>query len=103
MHAVARLVFHKHILNIQASWLKLGLSGLEICLNAGVNDIGGSLMNETITRAAGAVHGQEMIPENLVSTIRSIGREPRQRATLYGTPELHKGFNAEPVKMALSE
>jgi len=105
MHAVARLVFHKHIPNIQASWVKLGLSGLETCLNAGVNDIGGSLMNETITRAAGAVHGQEMTPETLVSTIRSIGREPRQRTTLYETPapdRLHKGFDVPPVKVAIN-
>lgn len=102
MHAVARLVFHKHIVNIQASWVKLGLSGLEICLKAGANDIGGSLMNETITRSAGAVHGQEMAPEMLVSTITAIGRQPQQRTTLYQTPtaeRLDKGFNVPPVKV----
>lgn len=102
MHAVARLVFHKHLVNIQASWVKLGMSGLDICLKAGVNDIGGSLMNETITRSAGAVHGQEMSPENLVSSIRANGREPQQRTTLYQIPSterLNKGFNAPPVQV----
>ncbi|MDX1514635.1 MAG: 5-amino-6-(D-ribitylamino)uracil--L-tyrosine 4-hydroxyphenyl transferase CofH, partial [Gammaproteobacteria bacterium] len=65
MHAVARLVFHEHIPNIQASWVKLGPIGLKRCLAAGANDVGGSLMNETITRSAGAAHGQEMPPERL--------------------------------------
>jgi len=86
MHAVARLVFHAHIPNIQASWVKLGGEGLKTCLNAGVNDVGGTLMDETITRAAGAVHGQEMRPEHLEKIIRDAGREPRMRTTLYATP-----------------
>ena len=86
MHAVSRLVFHAHIPNIQASWVKLGPDGLHHCLRAGVNDVGGTLMNETITRSAGAIHGQEMPPETLESLIRDIGRVPRQRTTLYGTP-----------------
>ena len=85
MHAVARLVFNGLINNIQASWVKLGHNGVEACLNAGVNDVGGTLMNETITRAAGATHGQETSPQQMDSLIRAMNREPRQRTTLYHT------------------
>jgi FO synthase len=83
MHAVARLVLHPVITNIQTSWVKMGTGGAAACLKAGANDLGGTLMNESITRAAGAVHGQEMPPENMEELIRSLGREPRQRTTLY--------------------
>jgi FO synthase len=83
MHAVARLVYHGLIDNIQASWVKMGRAGVAACLNAGVNDAGGSLMNESITRAAGSGHGQEWAPENMVEQIRSMGRQPRMRTTLY--------------------
>ena len=69
MHAVARLVFHHHLPNIQVSWVKMGPAGLQRCLGAGANDVGGSLMNETITRSAGAAHGQEMPPERLETLI----------------------------------
>ena len=83
MHAVARLVLHPHITNIQASWVKLGPEGLAACLSAGVNDIGGTLMNETITRSAGAEHGQEMTPERMEALLTDLGRPARQRTTLY--------------------
>jgi FO synthase len=83
MHAVARLVLHPVITNIQTSWVKMGIGGIAACLEAGANDLGGTLMNESITRAAGAVHGQEMPPEAMEALIRSLGREPRQRTTLY--------------------
>jgi FO synthase len=83
MHAVARLVLHPVITNIQTSWVKMGTGGAAACLKAGANDLGGTLMNESITRAAGAVHGQEMPPESMEALIRSLGREPRQRTTLY--------------------
>lgn len=86
MHAVARLALHPHFRNIQASWVKMGPEGVRACLNAGVNDLGGTLMNETITRAAGASHGQEMPPEEMERMIRSLGRAPRQRTTLYADP-----------------
>jgi FO synthase len=86
MHAVARLALHPHITNIQASWVKLGVSGAQACLRSGANDLGGTLMNESISRAAGASHGQEMPPERMEAAIRAIGREPRQRTTLYGIP-----------------
>ena len=83
MHAVARLVFHGLIDNIQASWAKMGREGVAACLNAGVNDLGGSLMNESITRAAGSGHGQEWAPAQMEAQIRAAGRVPRMRTTLY--------------------
>jgi FO synthase len=84
MHAVSRLVFHGLIDNIQASWVKMGREGVAACLNAGVNDLGGSLMNESITRAAGSGHGQEWAPTLIEAQIRNAGRRPRMRTTLYG-------------------
>src|ERR671936_704815 len=84
MHAVARLVLHPLISNIQASWVKMGPDGVKACLHAGVNDLGGTLMNESISRAAGATHGQEMTPAMIEALIRSAGRTPRQRTTVYG-------------------
>ncbi len=84
MHAVARLVLDPVITNIQASWVKLGPEGAARCLSAGVNDLGGSLMNESITRAAGSVHGQEMTPEKMETLISRSGHFPVQRNTLYG-------------------
>ncbi len=84
MHAVARLVLHPLVPNIQVSWVKLGEAGVTDCLNAGANDLGGTLTNESISRAAGASHGQEMVPDSMSRLIKSIGRSPRQRNTLYG-------------------
>jgi FO synthase len=83
MHAVARLVLHPYLTNIQTSWVKMGRKGAAACLSAGANDLGGTLMNESITRAAGAIHGQEMAPEAMEALILSIGRQPRQRTTFY--------------------
>ena len=85
MHAVARLVLDPHITNIQTSWVKMGPDGARACLDAGANDLGGTLMNESITRAAGASHGEEMAPERMEALIASIGRRPRQRTTLYAS------------------
>ena len=84
LHAVARLALHPWITNIQASWVKLGVDGAQACLRAGANDLGGTLMNESISRAAGADHGQELPPERMEAAIREIGRIPLQRTTLYG-------------------
>jgi FO synthase len=84
VHAVARIVLHPEIPSIQASWVKLGPEGVRACLAAGANDVGGTLMNESITRAAGAAHGQEFPPAELEALIRAAGREPWQRNTLYG-------------------
>jgi FO synthase len=105
MHAVARLALHPEIANIQASWVKLGVEGAQAVLRAGANDLGGTLMNESISRAAGADHGQEFPPEAMEAAIRGIGRKPRQRTTLYadappervaasfGAPPLSEPFN----------
>jgi len=83
MHAVARLVLHPLIPNIQASWVKLGADGVSALLRGGVNDLGGTLMNESISRAAGTQHGQELSPEQMEALITSLGRTPQQRTTLY--------------------
>ncbi len=84
MHAVARLALHGQIDNIQASWVKMGHEGAIACLNAGCNDLGGTLMNESITRAAGAQHGQETSPQRMMEIIDGAGRISAQRTTLYG-------------------
>ena len=84
MHAVARLTLHPHFRNIQASWVKMGREGVRACLQAGVNDLGGTLMNESITRAAGSEHGQELPPAEMEALIRECGRVPQQRSTAYG-------------------
>jgi FO synthase len=110
MHAVARLALHPWITNVQASWVKLGVEGAQAVLRAGANDLGGTLMNESISRAAGADHGQELPPEAMEAAIRAIGRTPRQRTTLYGAPAADRvaaSFGAaplsEPVNPAASE
>jgi FO synthase len=87
MHAVGRIALHGYIDNVQVSWVKMGLEGSKACLSAGCNDLGGTLMNENISRAAGASHGQEMLPAQLEALIEEIGRTPRRRTTLYGVPE----------------
>jgi FO synthase len=100
MHAVARLVLHPVITNIQTSWVKMGSEGAAFCLASGANDLGGTLMNESITRAAGAVHGQEMPPESMEEVIRALGREPRQRTTLYADAPADRraaSFDAVPL------
>ena len=84
MHAVARLALHPLVRNIQTSWVKMGRGGVATCLSAGANDLGGTLMNESITRAAGAQHGEEMPPEAMNNLIAALGRQSRQRTTLYG-------------------
>ena len=83
MHAVARLTLHPLITNIQASWVKMGHEGVQACLNSGCNDVGGTLMNESISRAAGTTHGQETSPQSMAAMIQAAGRSPRQRTTLY--------------------
>jgi FO synthase len=85
MHAVARLALDPSFSNIQASWVKMGPDGAALLLDAGANDLGGVLMNESITRAAGAMHGQEICAADLERLIRQQGRSPKQRSTLYGS------------------
>jgi FO synthase len=84
MHAVARIALHGHIHNIQVSWVKMGIEGSKLALQAGANDLGGTLMDENISRAAGASHGQELTAEGMEELIRSVGRVPRKRTTMYG-------------------
>jgi FO synthase len=105
VHAIGRLALHPWITNIQASWVKLGLDGASAALRAGVNDLGGTLMNESISRAAGASHGQELPPEQMEEAIRAAGRRPRQRTTLYGTPPADRvaaSFGAPPLAEPLN-
>ncbi len=100
MHAVARLALHPHITNIQASWVKLGADGARACLDAGANDLGGTLMNESITRVAGAGHGQEMPVRQMEALIEKAGRRPVQRSTFYGTVPAERrasAFAAKPL------
>ncbi len=100
MHAVARLVLYPEFTNIQVSWVKMGPEGVKACLNAGANDLGGTLMNESITRAAGGEWGQELPPERMEEIIRSMGRVPAQRTTTYGeAPEERRlaSFSAAPL------
>lgn len=89
MHAVSRLMLAGYIDNIQASWVKLGPAIAQAMLNCGANDLGGTLMNESISRAAGALYGQEITPEEMVRIIRAAGRVPAQRNTLYRTVTDH--------------
>ena len=94
MHAVARLIFDSAIPNIQASWTKLGPLWAQRCLSAGANDLGGTLMNESISRAAGAAHGQEFDPQHMEELIRGVGREPWQRTTLYQAVDAERQWQA---------
>jgi FO synthase len=101
VHAAARLALHPWITNVQASWVKLGPEGARAALAAGCNDLGGTLMNESISRAAGASYGQEFPPEAMEELIRSAGRKPRQRTTLYGQPTAERtraSFGAAPLE-----
>ncbi|MBR9829573.1 MAG: 5-amino-6-(D-ribitylamino)uracil--L-tyrosine 4-hydroxyphenyl transferase CofH [Oceanospirillales bacterium] len=84
MHAVSRLMLDGWVDNIQASWVKLGPEHAQLMLKSGANDLGGTLMNESISRAAGGKHGQEIVPEDMVRMIGEAGREPVRRNTLYG-------------------
>jgi FO synthase len=100
MHAVGRLALHPWIENVQVSWVKAGPAGVVEALEAGVNDLGGTLMNESISRAAGAAWGQELPPEEMEALIRSAGRVPRQRTTLYAdapAEQVARSFGAAPL------
>ncbi len=85
MHAVARIAYDGWVDNIQASWVKLGQPGAQQLLMAGVNDLGGTLMDENISRAAGAAHGQLVTVAELEELAASAGRTAVQRTTLYDT------------------
>ena len=109
MHSIGRLALHPHIKNIQTSWVKMGVEGAKVCLQAGANDLGGTLMNESITRAAGAEHGEELPPDAMERLIASLGRKSRIRTTTYGdagTERHHAAHNAkalEPIQLEVAE
>ena len=83
MHALARVLLHGAIKNLQVSWVKLGFDVSLACLNAGANDFSGTLMEESISKAAGATFGEYVSPEEFRRMIRSIGRVPAERTTTY--------------------
>ncbi|MCP9623196.1 7,8-didemethyl-8-hydroxy-5-deazariboflavin synthase [Nocardia otitidiscaviarum] len=85
-HALARIMLHGRIANIQTSWVKLGTTGTQLMLNGGANDLGGTLMEETISRMAGSEHGSAKTVAELTEIATGIGRPVRQRTTTYGTP-----------------
>jgi FO synthase len=87
VHAMARIMLHGAVDHIQCSWVKLGDDGCRVMLAGGVDDLGGTLMEETISRMAGSEHGSAKTVEDLRSLIRSAGRIPRERTTGYGPPE----------------
>ena len=87
MHAIARIAYNGYIPNVQVSWVKIGLSGAMQMLRAGCNDMGGTLMNENISRAAGAAHGQGMTPQSFTQLAEQMGRRAEQRTTNYGREE----------------
>ena len=100
MHAVARLALHGAVRNVQCSWVKIGPANAALLLRSGANDMGGTLMNESISRAAGAAHGQELLPEAMEAIIAAAGRPSRQRTTLYGVPpeaQTRRSFGAPPL------
>ncbi|MEM9204941.1 MAG: 7,8-didemethyl-8-hydroxy-5-deazariboflavin synthase subunit CofH, partial [Pseudomonadota bacterium] len=86
---VSRIMLHGWIDNIQVSWTKLGAKRARDLLKAGVNDLGGTLMNESISRAAGSDHGQEITAKELCDIIRSAGRTPVRRNTVYDVKEVY--------------
>ncbi|MEO0664379.1 MAG: 5-amino-6-(D-ribitylamino)uracil--L-tyrosine 4-hydroxyphenyl transferase CofH [Pseudomonadota bacterium] len=97
MHAVSRIMLHGFIDNIQVSWTKLGAERARQMLERGVNDLGGTLMNESISRAAGSDHGQEITAKELCDIIRSAGRVPVRRNTLYETVDIFEHHDPEDV------
>ena len=84
VHAIARIMLNNWIPNIQASWVKEGSRMSQLLLTAGVNDLGGTLINESISTSAGAMHGQLMRPGEFRQLIREAGRTPAERYTTYG-------------------
>jgi FO synthase subunit 2 len=96
MHAVARIMLNNHIPNIQVSWVKEGARMSQLLLAAGVNDFGGTLINESISTAAGAQHGQLLRPKEIRQLIRAAGRIPVQRTTTYRTLKVFVDENKDP-------
>jgi len=100
MHAVARLALHPLIPHVQTSWVKMGVDGAKIALRSGADDLGGTLMNESISRAAGTEHGQELPPARMEAIVRALGRTPLQRTTTYQPADAARrraSFDAAPL------
>ncbi len=95
MHAVSRIMLNNFINNIQVSWVKEGAKMAQLLLEAGVNDFGGTLINESISTSAGSEFGQLMRPKEIRSLIQSAGREPAQRNSVYGIIKVYDGINDE--------
>jgi FO synthase len=100
MHAVGRIAYRATIPNVQVSWVKCGVVGARQVLQAGANDLGGTLMDENISRAAGASHGQELDEKEFRAIVEPIGRTLVQRTTLYGRTTT-KGRRLRPVDDAV--
>jgi FO synthase len=96
VHAIGRIAYHGWIDNVQASWVKCGVEGAQQILQAGANDLGGTLMDENISRAAGASHGQELDDVEFRAIVEPIGRTLAQRTTLYGRTQT-VGHRLRPV------
>ena len=89
LFCVARLFFNNYIDNIQCSWVKLGPNMAQISLNYGVNDFSGTLMEENISKSAGADYGEYLSPQEIISIIKAAGKKPAQRDTLYKILEFY--------------
>jgi FO synthase len=98
MHSVSRIMLNGFIDNIQVSWTKLGAERARDMLSLGVNDLGGTLMNESISRSAGSKYGQEITASELCEIIRSTGRTPVRRNTVYKTIDIFKDH--DPIEIA---
>jgi FO synthase subunit 2 len=98
MYAVSRLVLGRDIQNLQVSWVKEGLRFGQMLLNAGANDLGGTLINESISTAAGASHGQLVRPSQFRALIREMGRVPAERTTTYGVRRVFRDPAEDPVE-----
>jgi 7,8-didemethyl-8-hydroxy-5-deazariboflavin synthase CofH subunit len=99
VHALARVLFHGAIKNVQVSWVKLGFETSLACLKAGANDFSGTLMEESISKAAGATFGEYVRPEEFRTMIRSIGRVPAERTTTYKIRRLFDSHREEPQRL----
>ena len=103
VHAVARLMLSNHIPNLQVSWVKEGARVAQLLLTAGANDLGGTLINESISTSAGASHGQLMRPSEFRGLIRGAGRIPAERSTKYEILKTFDGMEDEPDPLDLVE
>jgi FO synthase len=103
VHALARLMLHGRIDNIQTSWVKLGTVGTQAMLRGGANDLGGTLMEETISRMAGSEHGSAKTVAELVQIAEGIGRPARERTTVYGAVDGHgKDYSSRSIAVRMS-